>query len=77
MQLLPSEIIKNSSELSTADIQSLSDFYEDDLPSSRSFKCELNLWQNYWNSEGCLTITEGLNTLAKVLKICIQTFTHC
>ena len=68
MQLLPSEIIKNSSELSTADIQSLSDFYEDDLPSSRSFECELNLWQNYWNSEGCLTIAEGLNTLAKVLK---------
>ena len=68
MQLLPSEIIKNLSEISTADIQSLLDFYEDDLPSRRSFKCELNLWQNYWNSEGCLTIADGLNTPAKVYR---------
>ena len=68
MQLLPSEIIKNPSEISKANFQSLLDFYEDDLPSSRSFECELNLWQNYWNSERCLTIAEGLDTPAKVLK---------
>ena len=26
------------------------------------------MWQNYWNSEGCLPIAEGLNTPAKVFK---------
>ena len=67
-QLLPSEIIKNSLGVSRADLQSLLEFYEDDLPSSRSFECELNLWQNYWNNEECLIIADGLNTPEKVLK---------
>ena len=26
-------------------------FYEVDLLSSRSFEYEVNLWQNYWNTE--------------------------
>ena len=68
MQLLRSEIIKNPSEVSRDDFQSLLEFYEDNLPSSRSFECELNLWQNYWNSEEHLTIADGLNTPEKVLK---------
>ena len=47
MLLLPSEMIKNPSDITSTDFQSLLEFYEDDLPSSRSFESELNLWQNY------------------------------
>ena len=67
MQLLPSEIIKNPSDVSIADFQSLLEFYEDDLPSSRSFESELNLWQNYWNTEEHLMTADRLNTPEKVL----------
>ena len=65
MQLLPSEIIKNSSKVTEADFQSLLEFYEDDLPSSRSLECELNLWENYGKSDECLTIAAGLKTPEK------------
>ena len=68
MHLLPSEIIKNPSSVSGADCQTLLEFYDDDLPSSRSFEAELHLWQNYWNSEEHLTLADGLNTPDKVLK---------
>ena len=43
MQLLPSEMIKNPLDISSTDFQSLLEVYDDDLPSSRSFECELNL----------------------------------
>ena len=65
MHLLPSEIIKNPSSVSGADCQTLLEFYEDDLPSSRFFKAELHFWQN---SEEHLTIADGLSSPNKVLK---------
>ena len=68
MHLLPSEIIKNPSSVSGADCKTLLEFYDDDLPSSRSFEAELHLWQNYWNSEEHLTLADGLSTSDKVLK---------
>ena len=43
-------------------------FYEDDLPSSRAFTAELDLWQNYWRAENCMAIAEKLNTPEKALK---------
>ena len=66
MLLLPSEMIKNPSDITSTDFQSLLEFYEDDLPSSRSFESELNLWQNYWNSEENVVIADGLNIPEKV-----------
>ena len=68
MLLLPSEMIKNPSDITSTDFQSLLEFYEDDLPLSRSFESELNLWQNYWNSEENVVIADGLNTPEKVLQ---------
>ena len=68
MLLLPSEMIKNPSDITSTDFQSLLEFYEDNLPSSRSFESELNLWQNYWNSEENVVIADGLNTLEKLLQ---------
>ena len=68
MHLLPSEIIKNPSSVGGTDCQTLLEFYDDDLPSSRSFEAELHLWQNYWNSEEHLTLADGLSTPDKVLK---------
>ena len=38
------------------------------LQVARSFESELNLWQNYWNSEENVVIADGLNTLGKLLQ---------
>ena len=68
VKLLPSEIIKHPSRFTQAEFDDLLKFYEDDLPSSRAFTAELDLWQNYWCSERCMAIAENLNTPEKVLK---------
>ena len=68
MHLLPTEIIKSPSSVSGAGCQTLLEFYDDGLPSNRSFEVELHLWQNYWNSEEHLTLADGLSTPDKVLK---------
>ena len=68
VKLLPSEIIKHPSRITQAEFDDLLKFYEDDLPSSRAFTAELDLWQNYWCSERCLAIAEKLNTPEKALK---------
>ena len=68
VKLLPSEIIKHPSRITQAEFDDLLKFYEEDLPSSRAFTAELDLWQNYWCSERCLAIAEKLNTPEKALK---------
>ena len=68
LQNLCSCCLRNSSKVTEADFQSLLEFYEDDLASSRSLECELNLWENYWKSDECLTIAAGLNTPENVLE---------
>ena len=68
VKLLPSEIIKHPSRFTQAEFDDLLKFYEDDLPSSRAFTAELDLWQHYWCSERCMAIAENLNTPEKVLK---------
>lgn len=65
VNLLPSEIIKHPSRITQAEFDDLLKFYEDDLPSSRAFTAELDLWQNYWCSERCMATAEKLNTPEK------------
>ena len=67
-QLLPSELIKNLTKTKNTDFDDLIKFYEDDLPLSRGFSTELELWKNYWSSETCKADAEALNTPEKALK---------
>ncbi|XP_065920295.1 52 kDa repressor of the inhibitor of the protein kinase-like [Dysidea avara] len=67
-QLLPSELIKNLTKTKNIDFDDLIKFYEDDLPLSRGFSTELELWRNYWSSETCKADAEALNTPEKALK---------
>ena len=67
-QLLPSELIKNLTKTKNTDFDELIKFYEDDLPLSRGFSAELELWKNYWSSETCKADAEALNTPEKALK---------
>ena len=67
-QLLPSELIKNLTKTKNTDFDDLIKFYEDDLPLSRGFSAELELWKNYWSSETCKADAEALNTPEKALK---------
>ena len=77
-QLLPSELIKNLTKTKKTDFDDLTKFYEDDLPLSKDFSVELELWKNYWSSETRKADAEALNTPEKELKrICILTFIRC
>ena len=68
IKLLPSEVIKHSTRITQAEFNDLLKFYEDDLPSSRGFTAELDLWQNYWCSDECISTAEKLDTPEKALK---------
>ena len=46
-QLLPSELIISLTKTKHTDFDELIKFYEDDLPLSRGFSAELELWKNY------------------------------
>jgi len=50
-QLLPSELIKDLTKTKSTDFDSLIKFYEDDLPSSKGFPAELELWKSYWSEK--------------------------
>ena len=65
MQLLPSEVVKATSELSQENFCSVLQLYGNVLPSVRSFDVELDLWQNKWRSDS--EQAKELDTPAKVL----------
>ena len=66
MQLLPSEVIKNApSQQQFLHIISL---YEDDLPSSRAFGTELDLWVSKWKDSEP-TLARELDTPVKVIRL--------
>ena len=44
-KLLPSELVKNLTKTQNTDFDDLIKFYEDDLPSSKGFPAELELWK--------------------------------
>ena len=68
IQLLPSEICKPHTTITHLDFNELLQFYDDDLPFSRGFPAEFDLWKNYWCSERCITMAEKLNTPEKALQ---------
>jgi len=68
IQLLPSEICKPHTTITHLDFNELLQFYDDDLPFSREFPAEFDLWKNYWCSERCITMAEKLNTPEKALQ---------
>ena len=48
MQLLPSEVVKSTSQLKPENFCNLLQLYGSDLPAVKSFDVELDLWQNKW-----------------------------
>lgn len=69
VQLLPSKIANHPGppHLDTNKFTNLLKSYEDDLPSSTGFDCELDLWEHKWRSENLL-LANSLNTPEKVIE---------
>lgn len=65
MKLLPSEIVKSTSQLKPESFSNLLQLYGGDLPCGKSFDVELDLWQSKWMANPQLA--RELNTPEKVL----------
>ena len=69
MEMLPSVVKGHARHLEFIKFTNLFRSYEDDMPSSRAFDTELDMWESKWRSE---VLAADLNTPEKVSSILIK-----